>query len=386
MKKILFVQKAFGQPSEVFLYRMVTSFPKFDVNVLSGKYVNKENFPFDTTKLHIWQEEKVHFLQKIIPFINAKMKFPGRHSWENENIIQYINKSNADIVCFQMGFLPVEMGTDIKKINKKICLIHHGTDVNRAIENMSYRKRLLRVWQSVDTVIFVSHFLKNVAVKSGCPKNKTLVHYLGVPDISSIYQKTVHDDIFRFIMVGRMTPVKNHLRVLQAFALLVEKTSKKVELILIGDGELKQEIENTIKNLDIEKYVQLLGALPNQEVLTYMANANTSILVSQAYIIPGVVRQEEGLPISLLEGASLGLPLIGSKTGGIPEIIEDGKNGYLIDPLDKKALLGAMHSLVEDHEKCLKMGKKSQEVVKEKFCFERQMNKLENIFLELIEK
>lgn len=382
-KKIIFVQESFGSLSEVFLYRLNVSLPNFKVNVMTGRYTNREAFPFDEKKIHIWNYNDISFIDKIIPYINRKINHRGSYSGIYKNIILQINQSNADLICFQFSFLAVAMGTDINKIKKKMCIIHHGTDINKAIEDKDYRLRLQRMWKSMNKIIFVSHFLKNIALSLGCPESKTIVHYLGVPKINETQQNAINDT-FRFISVARLVPVKNHLNLIRAFSELLKQTNKKVELVLVGAGELETKIKKEIYSLGVEKNVKLLGGMVNNKVLPEIKKSDTLILISKVYIVKGITNQQEGLPISLLEGASLGLPLIGSNTGGIPEIITHNKNGYLVNPLDIYDICNAMFKMINDPVKSKQMGEKSKKLIERKFCMEKQMEILENIFSNII--
>ena len=382
--KILFVHEGFGKLSEVFLHRINISLQNFDVSLMAGEYINHEFFPFDQKKVYIWTYKDVQLYQKIIPYINRKINAKGRQSGLYEVIISQINKSDVDLVCFQFANIAVKMGKDIGKIKKKMCLIHHGTDLNIAVENKEYRLRLKEVWKKVDKIIFVSHFLKDVGVSLGCPESKAIVNYLGVPDISENHKKTINDDIFRFISVARMVPVKNHINLVRAFSELLKHTSKKVELILIGTGELENEVRNEVFSLGLENQVRLLGGLSNDKVLPHIANADAFVLISKVYMLKAKMRQEEALGLVLLEAAKFSLPLIGSTTGGIPEVVKDGINGYLVNPLDIHEISSAMLKMIEDPIKTQQMGKKAKELVEEQFSMEQQIKKLEKIFLDIL--
>ena len=316
---VLFVQDAFGKLSEAFIYRMNIGLTSINSHVLCGEYINKEAFPFDEGKLTLWHQ--AGFFQKLRGKVNTTFGLSGSHSGIGYKIIDEINRSNADIVCFQFAYLPVNIGSDLQKIWKKTCILHHGSDVNMALENGTYKRRLQKVWQTVDKVIFVSHFLEGVALKLDCPKEKSVVNYLGVPVIEERTVISEEGKTFEFICVARLTPVKNHIRLIQAFAKVVEVLQEKVTLSLIGNGELRPHIEEEIQKFGLETQVKMLGGLTNDKVLPLVQKADCIVLVSQINVKKGRAREEEGLPISLLEGASLGLPMIGSQTGGIPEMV-----------------------------------------------------------------
>ena len=382
--KILFVQDTFGELSEVFLYRINVGIQNFDVNVLTGSYINKKNFPFDLDKLIIWDKD-ISVWKKISSYINRTLKLKYPYLGRAESIISEINKSNADLVCFQFASIAVNLGTDIHKIKKKFCVIHHGSDLNKAVEDKSYRKRLEKVWEEADKIIFISEFLKNVANEIGCPIDKSIVHYLGVPTLNNfIKPEKLDNEKFCFISVARLVPVKNHINLIRAFSKVHKKSKKEVELVLIGAGELEEEIKREIENLGMKKYIKIKGGMSQDLVLSEIAKSDCLMLISKVYIKEGIMRQEEGLGLVLLEGSSLSIPLIGSKTGGIPEVVTNGVNGYLVDPLDITNISDAMLKLSEDSKLAKEMGNNARETVEKNFNIDSQIEKLEIIFNEII--
>ncbi len=378
---ILFVQDALGKFSETFVYRMCAGLENVNVHILTGAYENREAYPFDLEKITFWGNASL--TQKIKGKINQKFGLAGSQSGIGFKIVDLINKSDADIVCFQFGFLPVDIGADMAGIHKKVCILHHGSDVNLACENLAYRKRLQNVWGIVEKAIFVSHFLAGVARTLDCPKEKQVVQYLGVPLPASLPKKSAVNEVFEFICVARLSPVKNHIRLVQAFSKVLDNV-QSVELTLVGSGEIQKEIEEEVKRLGIGEQLHLTGSLTNDKVMPLVQQADCIVLVSQVFVEKGKARVEEGLPISLLEGASFGLPMIGSKTGGIVEIIEEGENGYLVDPLDIDDIAMKMIEMVNTPKLAQKMGKKSREIVEKKFDMNVQLRRFEDSFESMV--
>lgn len=383
--KLLIVQQELGRYSEVFLYRMLNGFTKINIELLTGEHTNKLDFPFNHIKF--WNSS-ANFFVRLSFFLRYRLLgYQGTKTARLRNIIHEINTNDANMVCFQFGFIPERLGKDITKINKPFCIIHHGTDINQAVEDKTYHQRLKLVWEQADKIIFVSYFLMDVAIKLGCPKHKACINYLGVPDFEQRKHRPSNDNEgpFKFIMVARMVPVKNHINIIRAFACAIEESNISIQLTLIGYGELEDTIEVQISELGIKQDICLLGKLCNEEVIKEFAKADCTILVSKIHSIKGITNQQEGLPISLLEGARLGLPAIGSYTGGIPEIIVDDYNGYLVDPLDIGSIKNAMLKMIQNPEKTKSMGKNAKDIVQKKFNFNVQMQRFENIFLEILE-
>ena len=382
-KKILIVQQELGQYSEVFLYRMLKGFQNINIEVLVEQHINKLDFPFK--HVNSWHNPANYFV-RLFYFLRYQMfSYQGIRTARLRNVIQKINNSDANLICFQFGFLPADFGHEIAKINKPFCIIHHGTDINQAIEDKAYHQRLELVWEQANTLIFVSHFLMKTAINLGCPEHKACVNYLGVPAFEGYNRPHKHDKAFKFIMAARMVPVKNHVNIIHAFSCTVKASSQSIQLILIGTGVLENTIKEQISKLGLQKNVFILGNLGNEQVIKEISKADCVVLASIIHSIKGITNQQEGLGISLLEGARLGLPIIGSNTGGIPEIIDNDYNGYLIDPLDIEDIKNAMLKIIENPNQAKAMGENGKILVREKFDFNRQMEKFEKIFLKIIE-
>ncbi|WP_421535689.1 glycosyltransferase [Priestia sp. D3YE.R1] len=138
-----------------------------------------------------------------------------------------------------------------------------------------------------------------------------------------------------FIATGRMEPQKNYKLMLEAFS-EVYKTYSNIRLVILGDGYLRKELEEDIKRLNISNSVLLKGRVSNVE--KELNNAHVYLMSSNW----------EGLPLSVMEAMSCGLPIISTKAGGVIDIIKHNKNGCLINIGDKEKLIEAMLKMVTE--------------------------------------
>lgn len=139
-----------------------------------------------------------------------------------------------------------------------------------------------------------------------------------------------------FIFVGHFSEKKNPLFLIRSFAMFVEKYPDH-SLVMAGEGFLREEADRLIKELGLEKKIFILGRLPYEKILIYIANA-------KALILPSLYG--EGCPNVILEAMAAGTPVIGSDTAGINEVITHGKQGLLFESNNAKSLIEMM-SLIE---------------------------------------
>lgn len=123
----------------------------------------------------------------------------------------------------------------------------------------------------------------------------------------------------RFVCIGRLSEQKGHLLLVEAVNQLV-KAGFKFKLIFVGDGPLRPEIEQLINRLGLENYIEITGWATNTQV-------QQQILASQVFVLPSFA---EGLPVVLMEALALSRPVISTYIAGIPELVEQGKNGWLV--------------------------------------------------------
>lgn len=155
------------------------------------------------------------------------------------------------------------------------------------------------------------------------------------------------------VCVARLSEQKGHMVLLQALAGL-ERDGVDFQMHLVGDGELKEEIRNEIRNLGLTDNVTIHGWASEPLVRAFIRDARALILPSFA----------EGLPVVIMEALALGRPVVATMVGGIPELV-DRYCGWPVPAGDAEALSGAIYEVLNtDEEKLFRMGKSGREMVK----------------------
>jgi len=133
--------------------------------------------------------------------------------------------------------------------------------------------------------------------------------------------------------VGRLVPKKGYDDLLEALRLLQQRG---VEFTLnhIGSGELDDAVRRQIQALGLQSRVNLLGTLPRQEVLNYYQRSHCLVLACKV----AANGDRDGIPNVLVEAMAVGLPVISTRVSAIPELVEDGVNGMLVEPANPHAL------------------------------------------------
>ncbi len=226
--------------------------------------------------------------------------------------------------------------------------------------------------------IAVSEFLRGRLLQSGYPPDRTIVHYNGV-DLTAFAPAERDSEDLTILSVGRLVEKKGMEYLLEAFALVAAKLPE-VRLEIAGDGPLRPSLERSASESGLSARVTFHGSLPHGEVASLMQNAS---IVCQ----PSVTASDgdsEGLPTVVLEAAATAKPLVGTHHSGIPEIVADGKTGFLVAERDAGALADRLLSLLGNAELRRKMGEAGRRRIEEKFDMRKQAKRLEEIYSETI--
>lgn len=224
----------------------------------------------------------------------------------------------------------------------------HGGDVtslNKGI--LKYLK--IRCIKKAKKLIVVSKALKEQAVRL-CPQKEAEVLSMGC-DISKFGTEYRVRNYFHqgeqkvVLFVGRLVEVKGVAYLIEAMRQV------DARLVIVGDGPLKESLMRQAS--DMQNRVEFLGSKSHEELPEIYASADVFVASS----ITAKDGQKEGLGLVLLEAMASGLPVIGSSSGGIPEIVQDGYNGYLVQEKNVSELAGKINWLLSKDELRTKMSK-----------------------------
>ncbi len=161
------------------------------------------------------------------------------------------------------------------------------------------------------------------------------------------------------LFVGRLRTRKAAAVLLEAFAILL-RDWPQAQLILAGNGEHREVLEEHAEALGIAASTRFLGAVPRAEMDHWYR-------IADVFCLPSIY---EGFPVTILEAMAAGLPIVSTTVSGIPEAIEDGVSGYLVEPENATALAEALARLAADPELTRTMGRNARRAVREQFSIE----------------
>ena len=240
--------------------------------------------------------------------------------------------------------------------------------------------RLMTGW-FVDRVVAVSSDIERVLIGLYGSNRVSCIHN-GI-DLAAVRVTTsrealrrkwqIPEDAVVIGTVGRLVPVKGHAILLDATRIL-QASIGNVALVLVGDGPLRKDLEANAKRLGLEKSVIFAG----QQDQSY-----DFMNMMDVFVLPSL---HEGIPMVVLEALALQRPVVATRVGGIPEVIEHGQTGFLAEPSDASSLARLLQRLVEDLPMAVSIGKAGRTRVEEKFTARTMAGKTAELYEQVLSK
>ena len=216
---------------------------------------------------------------------------------------------------------------------------------------------------------------KYFTVRSGIELNKFLNAREDMDIRQTSQELGINREDFVIGNVGRLVESKGHYFLFQAIKKILEiRNSRPVKLLLIGEGEDKEKLIKYAKELNLEKNVIFTG---------YRENVEELMVLMDIFVLTSL---REGLSRVLVEAAAAGLPSIAFNIDGIPEIIKDNHNGFLVEPRNVIQLAEKISKYIDNKPLVLMHGRNGREFVKGKWSIEGMVKETEQIYNDLVEK
>ena len=243
----------------------------------------------------------------------------------------------------------------------------HGTSEFDGSERYRLREKI----EGAEFLCCMSQFSRSQLMKVSDPGHWPKLHLtrLGVdPDVFAPRHQPSKGPI-NIVCVARLSREKGHGILIGAIASLIRE-GFSVHLHLAGDGPLRTAIEAEVRRVAIDHAVSFLGSLNQDQLKPLWALADICVLPSFM----------EGIPVVLMEAMSMEIPCVSTYVGGIPELIESGKNGLLVSPSDPGLLSQALRTLIRDTELRARMGAAGRQKVLEAFNLGPNVEVLAEVF------
>ncbi|WP_066426655.1 glycosyltransferase [Anabaena sp. 4-3] len=297
-------------------------------------------------------------------------------------VMWLIKAPSYDIIHCQFGELGLEgmILQDIGAMKGKLITSFRGYDISRFLEEKG-KNVYDSLFAKGDFFLANCEYFKTRAIKLGCHPHKIVVHGSGI-DCNRFPFKQRHphvDGKIRIATTGRLVEKKGIEYGILAIAQL-NKVYQNIEYNIIGDGELKEKLQQLITSLNLNEKVKLLGWKTQPEIIEILEQADI-------FMAPSVTAKDgnQDAPVNTLKEAMLmGLPVIATAHGGIPELVQDGISGFLVPERDADAIAEKLTYLIEHPENWFAMGYAGRNYVEKNYDLNKLNDELVQIYYQVI--
>lgn len=311
------------------------------------------------TSRSVRQIHKIYF--KLKSLINPRLT-------RSEYSLKYLlKKKKIDIVLAEYGVTAAASLQVIQSLHLPLVVHFHGFDASDKQVLHKYKEKYIEVFKYAKFVVAVSKKMSADLIQLGCSPNKIVWSVCGPnSDFFNVKPTFLKK---QFTAIGRFIDKKAPHLTIRAFS-KVAKQYPDATLCLGGNGKLLSACKDLAKELGIGEQVFFLGKLSRREIVelfsTSLAFVQHSVIASNG--------DSEGTPVAILEASAAGLPVISTKHAGIPDVIDDGKTGFLVEELDVDGMANYMIELCENPEKGKLMGSNGKRNIGLNFTIEKHLN------------
>ena len=293
----------------------------------------------------------------------------------------HFRHGNFDVLHCQFGQLGIEVA-DLRccgVLKGVLTTSFRGADATRVASRKPEKFQTL--FAAGDRFLAVSASIRDLLLEVGCPAEKITILRSGI-DLSTFSYRGPRklNSPIRLLTIGRLGPTKGHEYALDAVRTLVD-SGLSVEYRIVGDGKRLKELSEYAAERDLDRVVTFDGAVNSDAVVQILRD--TDVLIAPSVVTP--TGQTEGVPNVLKEAMASGVPVIGTKVGGVAELIDHGRNGFLVPQKDADAIADSVRTIIAKQETMPQILTAARQSIEQAYDV-RQLNAdLENIYLNSIE-
>lgn len=194
----------------------------------------------------------------------------------------------------------------------------------------------------------------------------------------------IEEDEIAIGIIGRVVPVKNHALFVAAAKKLLSKTNKKIRFVIVGDGDMRPAMEAQFAEAGVD-YTYFPENSRKATAFCISWHKEIDKVLAGMDII-ALTSHNEGTPVSLIEAQAAKKPIVSTRVGGVADIMEDGKSGYITDPDNAEQFSEALLKLVEDEDMRKCFGEEGSMNVKERFSYQRLVRDMKIFYHKLMEQ
>lgn len=374
--RILLFSFSFGSTGNMFINNEIKHLTKnHDVKCICRNYYHDFKIddviqiPFDRTTFIQKIYFKLYQFDWLLTFKNIAY---------SKKVNRVISEFKPDIIHCHFAYESLMLLDNID-VNIPIIIHFHGYGASKCLKKKSYIKKMKKIISQKNVFpIYVSDFMKSNLEKVGFSVDKGIKLHYGINLTHFKPQENLNKQPFTFLQVSSLVEKKGIEFTLRAFSLFMkDKQKEDFKLILTGEDDIRlPQLKELAIKLNIAESVTFFGNANREEVKELMNNANIFVHHS----ITAKNGDQEGIPNAIMEAMAMKLPIISTIHSGIPELVEDGINGYLVKEKDVETYTKRMNDILTWNRK-----EENRAVIKQQFNSEIHNKTLEKFYYSKIQ-
>jgi len=368
--KIAHVLVPYIQRTETFIYDRLTHHEKYQPFVMTDEPpVNTDILPFEP----VFSTKDISLPSHLLE--NASKRLIGFSPF----YYKIIKKEKPAVVHAHYG--PVGVSTMSAASAARIPLIvsFYGIDASALLREPAMKKACQRLFSSAAAVSALSENMASGLALAGCPENKLHIHHLALDTdkfqpIPEKHRK-VNTRSFSIVSVGRLVPKKGMRHLVSAFKIVQEEISD-ARLDIYGTGPLERELLAQVEKEGLSNRIFTHGHKNRDIVMEAIRNAHVFALFSTT----APDGDSEGTPTVLIEAGALGIPSVSTFHAGIPEVVVDGKSGFLVAEKDEEAFAAKLLEIARNPSLGREMGTAARAHIESEFDIRTTMARIEETY------
>jgi glycosyltransferase involved in cell wall biosynthesis len=293
-----------------------------------------------------------------------------------------LEEKTYDVIHLNPSFRPLALPRDtyyLSRISKfktaKTLVMFHGWDeamARKIARNPFFRRLFMRTYKKARLILVLCRSFRQQLLDLGMPSSKIDV-------VTTMYQKDRDslaverergDRRVRFLFMARLLRAKGPYVAAEAVKLLVENGYTDIRFVMAGEGPEFKGLSRYIKKQALEDYVRMPGIISGEKKKKILAESDILLLPSSS----------EGCPIAILEAMGAGMAVIARPVGAIPDIVESGKNGFLVESGEAHPFYEAARQLIQDKELLKRMQSENRQKAEAHYEVKAVVKEIESLY------
>lgn len=271
-----------------------------------------------------------------------------------------------------LGVLLKELG-----VRGKVVTMFHGYDIRRGVAEG--KEIYAKLFRDGDCFLSISDYNEKHLIEFGADPKKIVHHPVGIDLTKFMFRgaRAVSDlkEPVKILTVARFIEVKGLNYALHAISELVHaRNVRHVRYQVVGDGPLRDEMEELTAKLNIKPFVHFFG-------LQQAAGVIQLLRESDLFFLPSL---GEALPVVLMEAQAVGLPVVATKVGSVHQVVLDGQSGFLVPPTDVEAMVDKLNELIDRRDLWPSMGEAGRRHIEQHYDIHQLNQRLVSIYQECL--